>query len=113
MVAAFVHAFLMPRAPGSAGVAALVLGPLVYGVFQFTAASDQHPGGHHIHFLVQVLLTFVIVSVVMLAFEVFKPMPEPKRLPERAEISLETAPVVKISGALVILAVVVFFIVFR
>jgi SSS family solute:Na+ symporter len=113
VVAAFVHAFLMPRAPGGAGVAALVLGPLVYGVFQFTAHGDKNPGGHHIHFLIQVLLTFLIVSAVMLAFALVKPLAEPRRLPERAEISLETAPVVKITGALVILAVLAFFYIFR
>jgi solute:Na+ symporter, SSS family len=113
VVAAFVHAFLMPRAPGSAGVAALVLGPVVYGVFQFTAQSDKNPGGHHIHFLVQVLLTFLIVSAVMLLLTLIKPLPEPKRLPERAEISLETAPVVRVTGALVIAAVLLFFVVFR
>ena len=43
----------------------------------------------------------------------FKPLPEPKRLPERAEIALETAPVVKLTGALVILAVLLFFVIFR
>lgn len=113
VVAAFVHAFLMPRAPGSAGVAALILGPLIYGAFQITAHSDKNPSGHGIHFLVQVLLTFLIVSAVMWVFALVKPLPEPKRLPERAEISLETAPIVKISGALVIAAVLLFFIVFR
>ena len=113
VVAAFVHAFLLPRAPGSAGVAALVLGPFVYGIFQFTAASDQHSRGHHLHFLTQVLLTFLIVSAVMVALMWLKPLPEPKRLPERAGISLVTAPVVKVTGALVITAVLLFFLLFR
>jgi SSS family solute:Na+ symporter len=112
VVAAFVHAFLMPRAPGSAGVAALVLGPLIYGVFQFTAHNATNPGGHQLHFLVQVLLTFLIVSAVMWVITLARPLAEPKRLPERAEISLRTDPIVKIAGAAVIVAVLVFFLVF-
>jgi SSS family solute:Na+ symporter len=112
VVAAFVLAFLLPRAPGSAGVAALILGPLVYGVFQFTAHSEKNPGGHHVHFLIQVLFTFLIVSAVMVGIALLKPLPEPKRLPERAEMAVETAPVVKLAGTAVVAAVVLFFIVF-
>jgi len=113
VVAAFVHAFLLPRAPGSAGVAALVLGPLIYGGFQITAKSELRPDGHEIHFLVQVLLTFLLVSAVMLALALWKPLAEPRRLPQRMEVALQTEPVVKLTGAAVVLAVVIFFIVFR
>jgi len=112
VVAAFVHAFLMPRAPGAAGVAALILGPVIYGVFQFTAKSDWLPGGHEIHFLVQVLLTFLIVSAVMGLLAIVKPLPSPRQLPVRQEISLQTDTVVKVTGALVIAGVLAFFIVF-
>lgn len=112
VVAAFVHAFLLPRAPGSAGVAALVLGPIVYGLFQFTARTEARPGGHEIHFLMQVLLTFLIVSAVMLIITLLRPMATPKRLPERTEVSLHTDPVVKIAGAAVIVAVLIFFAIF-
>jgi solute:Na+ symporter, SSS family len=112
VVAAFLHAFLMPRAPAAAGVAALILGPIVYGIFQFTARSQARPGGHEIHFLVQVLFTFVIVSVVMLLFALIKPLEQPRQLPVRRELAAETAPVVKVAGAAVILGVVLFFVVF-
>jgi SSS family solute:Na+ symporter len=113
VVAAFVHAFLMPRAPGSAGVAALVLGPIVYGIFQFTAKTEARPDGHEIHFLLQVFWTFLIVSAVMLLLTLTRPMAETRRLPVRAEVSLKTEPIVKLTGAAVILAVVLFFIIFR
>jgi len=112
VVAAFLHAFLMPRAPGGAGVAALVLGPVIYGVFQFTARSEAHPNGHELHFLLQVLFTFLIVSAVMLALAWLRPLPGPKRLPERAEIPLRTDRLVKLAALTVIVAVGVFFLVF-
>jgi len=113
VVAAFVHAFLLPRAPGGAGVAALVLGPIIYGAFQFTSYSDSFPAGHHLHFLVQVLLTFLIVSAVMLAWAWWRPLPEPKRLPERLAVPSATPVVVKVTAALVIVGVLLFFLVFR
>lgn len=112
VVAAFVHAFLLPRAPAMAGVTALILGPVIYGLFQFTAQTDSNPSGHNLHFLIQVLLTFLIVSAVMAVMAIVKPLPAPRQLPARQDISLETAPVVKITGALVIAGVILFFIVF-
>lgn len=112
VVAAFVMPFLLPKVPGAAGVVALVTGPLAYAAFQFTAKSDARPWGHEIHFLLQVLLAFLVVAAVMTVMTVVSPLAKPKELPVREEISLRTEPVVKIAGALVILGVVAFFIAF-
>jgi solute:Na+ symporter, SSS family len=106
VVAAFLNGFLIPRAPAAAGVAALVLGPVVYGVFQFTAHK------HGIHFLIQVLLTYLAVSAVMLLIAIAKPMAGPRELPVRRDLAFTTAPVVKIAGAMVILGVALFFVLF-
>jgi SSS family solute:Na+ symporter len=112
VVAAFLHAFLMPRAPAAAGAVALVLGPLLYGVFQFTAKTEARPWGHEIHFLLQVLLTFLIVSAVMGVMTLLKPLAAPRQLPVREDIALSTEPVVKVAGMAVIGAVILFFLVF-
>lgn len=112
VVAAFLGAFLLPRAPPMAGVLALVLGPVAYGVLQGTTRSDLRPWGHDLHFLLQVLIAFVIVAGVMIAVTVVKPLAAARVLPVRQEMSLRTDPVVKLAGALVIVAVAVFFIVF-
>jgi SSS family solute:Na+ symporter len=112
VVAAFIMPFVLPRAPGAAGVAALLTGPAAYAAFQFTAKADGREWGHEIHFLLQGLLAFVITALVMTLITLARPLPEPKRLPERQDVSLETSPVVKFAGAAVILGVVVFFIVF-
>jgi len=111
-VAAFLHAFLMPRAPGSAGVVALILGPAIYGAFQFTVKTDTRPWGHDIHFLIQVLLTFLIVSAVMLAMTLLRPLPEPRHLPERETVEKGTDPRVKLAAVAVVVAVLLFFVVF-
>jgi SSS family solute:Na+ symporter len=112
VVAAFLHAFLMPRAPAAAGAVALILGPVLYGVFQFTSKIGARPWGHEMHFLLQVLLTFLIVSVVMWIMTLLNPLRAPRQLPVREEISLTTEPVVKFAGAAVIGAVILFFLVF-
>jgi hypothetical protein len=57
VVAAFLFGMLVERAPGAAGVASLLAGPLIYHCFQ-TFAKE-------LHFLVQVALTFSLVLAVM------------------------------------------------
>jgi SSS family solute:Na+ symporter len=113
VVAAFVMPFVLPRAPGSAGVAALVSGPIAYACFQFTEVTKDRPDGlHHLHYLLQVLLSFGIVAAIMTILTLIKPLPEPKILPEKVEIPRKTEPVVYAAGALVILGVAVFFAIF-
>ena len=113
VVAAFLHAFLMPRAPPSAGVAALVLGPALYAAFQFSARTEARPWGHGIHFLLQVLLTFLVVSAVMAALAWLRPLPAPRQLPVRDDIAVRTGGRVKVAGALVLGAVAAFVLWFR
>lgn len=112
VVAAFVLPFVLPRAPGAAGVAALIAGPLAYAGFQFTAKSDARPWGHEIHFLLQVLLAFGIVALLMAVITSINPLDKPKVLPVREDFDPNTAPIVKFAGALVIAAVAVFFVIF-
>ena len=117
VVAAFLVAFILPRAPGSAGVTALVAGPMLYGLSQFLTREGlfaRVPGEpvFQMHFLTQVFWVFIIVCAAMFVITFLKPLNEPRTLPVRADIDLRTDPVVKIAGGLVILGVVVFFIVF-
>lgn len=104
VVAAFLFGMIVPRAPASAGVAALVSGPILYGLMQAYATS--------IHFLLQVLITFVLVCGIMGLLTVLRPMNEPKTLPVREDLNLESDPKVKALGGVVIAAVVIFIIVF-
>jgi solute:Na+ symporter, SSS family len=112
VVAAFLGAFWLPRAPAAAGVTALLLGPLAYGLFQFTTKTEARPWGHEIHFLLQVLLAFGLVAVVMWVIALVRPLPQPKVLPERADFDRRTDPVVLWSGLAVIAGVGLFFLIF-
>ena len=112
VVAAFIMPFVLPRVPGFAGVAALVIGPIAYAAFQFTSKTETRTWGHEIHFLLQVLLAFLIVAAAMIAMTSIAPLSKPKELPIREGVSLQTEPVVKIAGGLVILGVIAFFLIF-
>jgi SSS family solute:Na+ symporter len=105
IVAAFVFGLLVHNAPGGAGVAALLGGPLVYGLFQALA-----PG---LHFLVQVALTFQLVLAMMGLITFWWPLREPKPLPVRLELELKTEPGVAVAGVAVVVGVALFIIAFR
>ena len=104
IVAVFLFGMLVETAPGSAGVAGLVAGPAIYHLFQ-TYAQE-------LHFLVHATLTFSLVLAVMGLITLVWPLSEPRRLPERTDLNLETDPVVKLAGLAVIAGVALFFIVF-
>lgn len=112
VVAAFLMPFVLPKIPAAAGVVALLTGPLAYAALQFTSKTDARPWGHEVHFLLQVLLAFLVCVTVMIAMTMISPLAKPKELPVREEMSLTTEPIVKITGTLVILAVVVLFVLF-
>lgn len=104
VVAVFLFGMLVETAPGSAGVAGLVAGPAIYHLFQSFAGE--------LHFLVQAALTFSLVLALMGFITLVWPLREPRRLPERAGMAVETAPVVKVAGLAVIAGVALFFIFF-
>jgi len=54
----------------------------------------------------------VLVVVIMALITIIKPLAEPKKLPVREDIEIKTATDVKVVGALVFAAVVVFYIIF-
>jgi SSS family solute:Na+ symporter len=105
VVAVFLFGILIPRTPGAAGVAGLLAGPAVYWLFQ-TFTSET------LHFLVQVALTFAIVSAIMGLITVTRPRREVRELPVREEMNVATCKEVKWAAGLVIAAVAVFYVIF-
>jgi SSS family solute:Na+ symporter len=104
VVAAFLFGMIVPKAPGLAGVAALISGPIIYGLFQAFVPE--------LHFLIQVAIAFLLVLIIMGLITVFKPLDKPKELPVREDIEIKTMPEVKLAGGLVLAAVAVFYIIF-
>ena len=104
VVAAFLFGMMVPKAPGLAGVAALISGPIIYGLFQAFVPD--------LHFLIQVAIAFLLVLMIMGLITFFKPLDKPKELPVREDIEIRTTPEVKLAGGLVLAAVAVFYIIF-
>ncbi len=117
IVAAFLGAFLLPRAPAFAGVTALLMGPILYSLFQTLTGQGLFAGVlaepvFELNFLMQVFWCFVIIFVTMIVLTLIKPLPKPVTLPVREEMDLRTEPAVFIAGGAVILGVIAFFITF-
>jgi SSS family solute:Na+ symporter len=118
VVAAFLGAFLLPRAPANSGLVALIGGPFLYTFFQIATkqglfANVIEEPLFQMHFLMQVLCCFAILFAIMIAMTLAAPLREPRKLPVREDIALETEPVVKIAAGLVIAAVAVLFLIFH
>ncbi len=107
VVAAFTMAFLLPKAPGIAGVVALLCGPLFYGILQAGYGS-----WHQLHFLIQVMIAYLVVCGLVVVITLIRPLDAPRVLPKREGFKMETGLGVKLAGAAVIVGVLVFFIVF-
>jgi SSS family solute:Na+ symporter len=104
VVAAFGFGILVPTAPPVAGVLALILGPVIYYLFQKLA-----PG---LHYLIAVAATFQILLMIMGLMTFFRPLEKPRALPVREDIEVKSRPEVKIIGTFVIVAIAVFYIIF-
>ena len=105
ILAAFVFGFAVRKAPPAAGIAALLLSAPIYGWLQWQFG--------HVPYLHRMLWTFALLLLAMGAITVMKPLAQPKPLPVRREMNVRTSPLVFVCGALVIAAVIAFFIVFR
>lgn len=104
VVAAFVFGMMVKDAPGSAGVAALISGPVIYGMFQAFSGD--------LHFLIQVAVTFQLVLMIMGLITFCKPLDKPRELPVRKDMEIKTMPQVKLIGGLVLVAVTIFYVIF-
>lgn len=129
VVAAFLFGMIFKTAPGSAGVAGLISGPVIYGIFQFSprllnaivkkvpsvsewAIYDSLAKLSSLNFLIQVAISFVLVVIIMSIITLVKPLPRPRVLPVREDIVIGTSADVKVMGALVIAAVAAFYVIF-
>jgi len=112
ILAAFVFGLLVKRAPSSAGVSALILNPIIYGLllifFGDVPAFEKIAIGH-IAFLNRMAITFGIIIVVMAVLTIVKPLPEPRVMPVREEFDMKPTPSVVWLGAAVIVVTLVLY----
>jgi solute:Na+ symporter, SSS family len=105
ILAAFAFGFVVKKAPPAAGVAALLLSAPVYGTLQWRFAG--------VPYLHRMLATFALLILAMAFATWLRPLAAPRELPVRHELDVTRSPGVAVAGVVVILAVIVFFWVFR
>lgn len=117
ILAAFVFGMIAKKAPAAAGVAALVLNPVIYGLlFLFFGGVESFKKAGlslgEIAFLNRMAITFAALIAVMTVITIRKPLTEPKQMPVRENFDMRPAPSVLLLGGAVIAAVIAFYIVF-
>jgi SSS family solute:Na+ symporter len=111
ILAAFIFGLFIKRAPGSAGVAALVLSPIVYGLLKVLYAITDIT--FLSAFLNRMALTFGLVILVMTILTLLKPLSEPRKMPVREGIQMESSKLLYIAGILIVVATIALYIIFR
>jgi SSS family solute:Na+ symporter len=108
ILAAFVFGFIFSRAPGAAGVTALVLNVPLYGFLLWYSKYV-----HEIAFLNRMAITFGVILEVMLVITAIRPLKTPRTMPVREDFDMRPSPLVLWLGGAVIACVGAFFYVFR
>ncbi len=109
IVAAFLVGFVVKRAPPAAGSVGLLLSAPVYELLR---RFDDSVLGVEIHFLIRMMITFGVVSLVMVAMRLIAPLPEPREIPTKPDFDGRSSKLAIVLGALVIAAVVALFVFF-
>lgn len=104
ITAVFVFGLVVPSAPLSAAVSGLLVGPVTYGVLNWTLPQ--------VAFLNHMAFTFLTVVAVMTGFTLARPLTTPVEYPTQSDIDLTPSPGAKIGGVTVLVMTVALYIVF-
>jgi len=117
ILAAFVFGMIFKHAPPRAGIVALLLNPIIYGFLlvcygEYAIFETWGLSLGTIAFLNRMAITFAVIILVMGILTLFQPMSQPKVMPLRQDFDMKPAKSVVALGAVVIFAVILFYIVF-
>ncbi len=100
----FIFGLFVHKAPKACGVVGLTLSPILYGILKVAVPN--------LAFLDRMAVTFFCVLTVMGIMTLVRPLSEPITLPTQNKIELESSPVAKIVGVLVVIATLVLYAIF-
>jgi len=115
ILAAFAFGLVVKKAPKQAGVSALVLNPIIYGlllIFFGQLPAFEAVNVIEVAFLNRMAITFIIILIVMTVITLINPLQKPVVMPERKDFDASVAPGVKRIGAVVIVIVIALYIIF-
>ena len=104
ILAAFVFGMIFKRAPANAGLAALILSPLIYGILLIVAGD--------IAFLNRMAITFGVILMIMWVMTKVDPLPEDKVMPVREGFDDRPDPKVVWMGVGVVVVTLALYVVF-
>jgi len=117
ILAAFAFGLIIKKAPKQAGVAALILNPIIYGILLIFCGTLPYFDKIgltlvKIAFLNRMAITFIIIIIVMGIITWVKPLDKPVVMPERKDFDMKTPKIVKWLGIVVIALVILLYIIF-
>jgi solute:Na+ symporter, SSS family len=125
VLAVFLFGLLVHRAPRKSGTVGLLLSPVLYGIFKFAPkipGLNQVPGLVSTEsiskgiadwsFLDRMSLTFGIVMAVLTVMRLAMPLDKPVQLPINENMNLESSPIAKFFGGVVVVLTIILYIVF-
>ncbi len=104
ILAVFLFGLLVHRAPRSVGTVGLVLNPILYGALKYAAPQ--------IAFLDRMAICFAIVLAVLAAMTALNPLPEPVVLPTNPKMNMESSPIAKFFGGVVVAMTITLYVIF-
>jgi solute:Na+ symporter, SSS family len=104
ILAVFVFGLLVKKAPPITGVVGLLLNPPMYGLLKLMMPS--------LAFLDRMAVSFFCVLAVMGIITIIKPLKEPKVMPIKTDINLESSGIAKVLGLVVVALTVALYIYF-
>ncbi|MDD5061230.1 MAG: solute:sodium symporter family transporter [Candidatus Neomarinimicrobiota bacterium] len=115
ILAAFAFGLIFKRAPKAAGLSALILNPIIYGILLVFCGSLPVFAGVQIApiaFLNRMAITFIIIVAIMALITLIKPLEKPVTMPERKDFNMQSSPIVKWFGAIIVAIVIILYIIF-
>lgn len=100
----FLFGFLAPRAPRYLGWVGILVNVVLYGALKVFTPD--------VPFLNRMAICFFVVFVIMMAVTLIRPLKEPVVMPTTKLIALESSPVAKVWGWIVVVATLALYVVF-
>ncbi|MDQ8203244.1 sodium/solute symporter [Pelagicoccus sp. SDUM812003] len=116
ILAVFIFGFFSPRTPRYFGAVGIATNVVAYGLFKWALGPWLVSNGwwysDSMAFLDRMAVCFFIVLIVGAILTKVSPMAKPVEMPENKEIALETSPIAKFWGVVVVVATIGLYVVF-
>jgi len=104
IVTVFLFGLVIRKAPSSAAISAMLGNVVIYGMLLWIFPN--------ISFLNHMAITFIVLVLLMAVITIFKPLPEPVKMPVNKEVDVTPSSQAKVAGIGIIVITVILYIIF-